>query len=126
MTDPREIASAQQFADWLASSPGGDSIVYHRGFLARDTASGQDAGLMALAHDVWDAAVKGQVYLTQGSLGEGQWAYIATAPAKRTKAPEGFTPDRADSVDHRGEYQKARLARLKSGRKQRFEPIRHA
>jgi|SRR5579864_1392117 len=124
MSEPREIASAQQFADWLASSPGGDSVVYHRGFLARDIP--WDTGLAALAHDVWEAAVKGQVYLTQGSLGEGQWAYIATAPARGTKAPEGLAPDRADSVDHRGEYQKARLARLKRNRKERFEPVRHA
>jgi hypothetical protein len=68
--------------------------------------------LVTLAHAVWEAAVAGRVYLTQGSLGDGSWAYIATAPLKGTKVRERFAPDRPDLVDRRAEYQKARRERL--------------
>jgi hypothetical protein len=112
MNASHEITTSAQFTAWLSSTPGGESVIYHSGFLARDTSDGQDVRLVTLAHAVWEAAVAGRVYLTQGSLGDGSWAYIATAPLKGTKVRERFAPDRPDVVDHRAEYQKARRERL--------------
>lgn len=113
---PREIVTCSQFTDWLSSASGGESVIYHSGFLARDAANG-DLRLESLAYAVWEAAVAGRVYLTQGSLGNGSWAYIATAPLRGTKVRERFAPTPSDAVNRRKreyfrEYVRARRERL--------------
>jgi hypothetical protein len=117
MTDARDISTSTQFAEWLSSASGGERVIYHCGFLARDTASGLDMGLINLSNAVWKAAVEGRVYLTQGNIGEGAWAYIATAAARNEKVVAKLRPGRRDAINHRAEYQKefykARKERLR-------------
>jgi hypothetical protein len=111
---PREITTSAEFTAWLASTPGGDTIIYHTGFLARDTASGQDTALMVLANTVWEAAVAGRVYLTQGKMGDSAWAYMATAPVRGTKVAKGFIPQELESrTGYYAEYYRVRRERLK-------------
>jgi hypothetical protein len=117
MTDARDISTSTEFAEWLSSAAGGERVIYHCGFLVRDMASGLDMGLINLSNAVWKAAVEGRVYLTQGCIGEGAWAYIATAAAQDEKVAAKFRPARRDAIDRRTEYwkefYKARKERLR-------------
>ena len=76
-------------AAWIACAEPGDELVYHRGFLAVDTASVisklSDERRQVLRR-VADAALRaekqGLVHLVQSRLGPDQFAYIAIARPK--------------------------------------------
>lgn len=56
-------------------------MIYHRGFLAMDREVNQV--LHKTARDLYRAARKGKVMLTQRKLGDGDYEYIATFPKKK-------------------------------------------
>ncbi len=85
------------FCAWVALAQPGETLVYHRGFLAVDvmpvfsklTIERQDA-LRDLAAAAWRAADHRLVHLVQARLGVNHFAYIAIArpkPKSQRRAP---------------------------------------
>ena len=71
---------------WIAQAVPGDTLVYHRGFLAVDATSvtsklpsEQKRALRLVASAALRAAEKGLVHLVQARIGPDQFAYIAIA-----------------------------------------------
>jgi hypothetical protein len=76
-------------AAWIACAQPGDELVYHRGFLAVDTASvvskltvERRRILRRVAEAALRAEKQGLVHLVQSRLGPDQFAYIAIARPK--------------------------------------------
>ena len=79
------MITTEQFRDWLASARRGDELEFHRGYLARDRASGwrnplngkERKELGTLADLVWDAAMARLVHPYQRRHGDMDYTYIA-------------------------------------------------
>jgi hypothetical protein len=80
---PHHITAAASFTNWVGTAAAGDSIEYHRGFLAvdRSNASELDRKSRAACDELGDcafrAAAAGQVDLLQRRVGPGSFSYIA-------------------------------------------------
>ena len=78
---------------WIAQAAPGETLVYHRGFLAADAAAvisklppEQQRALRLVASAALRAAEQGLVHLVQARIGPDQFAYIAVARAKPRQA----------------------------------------
>lgn len=74
--------TAPAFDRWIKAAKAGQSVVYHRGFLARDTTDmslprDRRWEIGATAGTAWKAYEAGQVSLVQRHLGGGVYDYIA-------------------------------------------------
>lgn len=74
---------------WIAQAAPGETLVYHRGFLAVDSTSvtsklpsEQKRALRLVASAALRAAEQGLVHLVQARIGPDQFAYIAIARTK--------------------------------------------
>ena len=74
---------------WIAQAEPGETLVYHRGFLAVDATSvisklpaEQQRTLRLVASAALRAAEQGLVHLVQARIGPDQFAYIAVARPK--------------------------------------------
>ena len=74
---------------WIAQAAPGETLVYHRGFLAVDATSvisklpaEQQRTLRLVASAALRAAEQGLVHLVQARIGPDQFAYIAVASPK--------------------------------------------
>jgi hypothetical protein len=81
------------FCAWVAQAAPGETLVYHRGFLAVDATgvvskllSDQQRGLRLVAAAALRAAEQDLVHLVQARIGPDQFAYIAVARRKPRKA----------------------------------------
>jgi len=81
------------FCAWVAQAEPGETLVYHRGFLAVDATgvvskllSDQQRGLRLVAAAALRAAEQDLVHLVQARIGPDQFAYIAVARRKPLKA----------------------------------------
>jgi hypothetical protein len=81
------------FCAWVAQAEPGETLVYHRGFLAVDATgvvskllSDQQRGLRLVAAAALRAAEQDLVHLVQARIGPDQFAYIAVARRKPRKA----------------------------------------
>ena len=88
-TSTDEIA----FCAWVAQAEPGETLVYHRGFLAVDATgvvskllSDQQRGLRLVAAAALRAAEQDLVHLVQARIGPDQFAYIAVARRKPRQA----------------------------------------
>lgn len=86
------LIDAIQFCAWIAQASPGDTIEYHRGFLALDASTdGQtpksDARreLARVARIVWRAAENGLVHLVQSRNGPDDYSYLAIARQRTDK-----------------------------------------
>lgn len=84
ITHVRLAVSENAFVDWLFTPDGGDRIVYHRGFLARDTDKIQGRmqeperlELLQLARRAMSNSDKGVLCLVQKRHGFEDYSYIA-------------------------------------------------
>jgi len=89
------VASTDEiaFCAWVAQAEPGETLVYHRGFLAVDATgvvskllSDQQRALRLVAAAALRAAEQDLVHLVQGRIGPDQFAYIAVARRKPRKA----------------------------------------
>lgn len=78
---------------WIAQAAPGETLVYHRGFLAVDATSvisklpaEQQRALRLVASAALRAAEQGLVHLVQARIGPDQFAYIAIARARPREA----------------------------------------
>ena len=78
---------------WIAQAATGETLVYHRGFLAVDATSvisklpaEQQRTLRLVASAALRAAEQGLVHLVQARIGPDQFAYIAIARARPRQA----------------------------------------
>jgi hypothetical protein len=74
---------------WIAQAAPGETLVYHRGFLALDATSiisklpaEHQRALRLMASAALRAAEQGLVHLVQARIGPDQFAYIAIARAR--------------------------------------------
>jgi hypothetical protein len=81
------------FCAWVAQAEPGQTLVYHRGFLAVDATgvvskllSDQQRALRLVAAAALRAAEQDLVHLVQARIGPDQFAYIAVARRKPRKA----------------------------------------
>jgi len=81
------------FCAWVAQAGPGETLVYHRGFLAVDATgvvskllSDQQRALRLVAAAALRAAEQDLVHLVQARIGPDQFAYIAVARRKARKA----------------------------------------
>ena len=81
------------FCAWVAQAEPGETLVYHRGFLAVDATgvvskllSDQQRALRLVAAAALRAAEQDLVHLVQARIGPDQFAYIAVARRKPRKA----------------------------------------
>ena len=88
------ILTEIELSGWLGQAAPGDSIEYHRGFLAldRSRAGGrlreQDAiELSRVAHHAWQAAELGLVHLVQRRNGPDDYSYLLVARPRPAVAP---------------------------------------
>jgi len=86
------VLDAIQLCAWIAQASPGDTLEYHRGFLALDASiDGQtpksDARreLARAARIAWRAAEKGVVHLVQRRRGPDDFSYIAIARQRTDK-----------------------------------------
>lgn len=78
---------------WIAQAAPGETLVYHRGFLAVDATSvvsklpaEQQRTLRLVASAALRAAEQGLVHLVQARIGPDQFAYIAIARSRPRQA----------------------------------------
>jgi len=83
---------AIDFLGWLGQAQPGDTIEYHRGFLALDTIRDgsrlpekERAELSGVARRAWWASQAGLVHLVQRRHGRDDYSYFAIARAKHTQ-----------------------------------------
>ena len=69
---------------WVGQAHHGDQLIYHRGFLAIDTAAGSQVrtaaerkALRLMADRAWQLAGDGLLHLMQRRDGPGEYTYIA-------------------------------------------------
>jgi hypothetical protein len=81
------------FCAWVAQAEPGETLVYHRGFLAVDATgvvskllSDQQRALRLVASAALRAAEQDLVHLVQARIGPDQFAYIAVARRKPRQA----------------------------------------
>ena len=81
------------FCAWVAQAEPGETLVYHRGFLAVDATgvvskllSDQQRALRLVAAAALRAAEQDLVHLVQARIGPDQFAYIAVARRKPRQA----------------------------------------
>ena len=81
------------FCAWVAQAEPGETLVYHRGFLAVDAvgivsklSSDQQRALRLVAAAALRAAEQDLVHLVQARIGPDQFAYIAVARRKPRQA----------------------------------------
>ena len=77
---------------WIAQAEPGETLVYHRGFLAVDATSvisklpAEQQRALRLVASALRAAEQGLVHLVQARIGPDQFAYIAIARARPRQA----------------------------------------
>jgi len=86
------------FCAWVAQAAPGETLVYHRGFLAVDATgvvskllSDQQRALRLVASAALRAAEQDLVHLVQARIGPDQFAYIAVARRKPRQAGASFS-----------------------------------
>jgi len=86
------VLDAVQFCAWVAQASPGDSLEYHRGFLALNAnidsqtpASDARRELARVARIAWRAAEKGLVHLVQRRNGPDDFSYLAIARPRTDK-----------------------------------------
>ena len=92
---PRLKLSEEDLCDWLGTAFPGDTIEYHRGYLAIDQAAGlsplTDADrrrLSRVARRALIFAEEGQAHLVQRRHGDGDYSYLAIkarTPSRRAR-----------------------------------------
>lgn len=92
---PHRVMDEMEFLGWLGQAEPGESIIYHRGFLALDASSyghtlavSERQALARLAHRAWCLGQQGLVHLVQRRNGPDDFTYLAIARPrpKRTSA----------------------------------------
>lgn len=63
---------------WIKSAPSGQVLIYHRGLLMVDRQSATAPHPYSIiAQVMWQAMLRGQVFLAQRKLREGSYEYLA-------------------------------------------------
>ncbi|HQS18443.1 hypothetical protein [Reyranella sp.] len=86
------LIDAIQFCAWIAQASPGDTLEYHRGFLALDACpddqtprSDERRELARVGHIAWRAAEKRLVHLVQRRNGPDDYSYLAIARQRTDK-----------------------------------------
>ena len=106
--DPLPITE-QHLVQWLAGAAPGEQLVYHRGFLAIDTAvtssqlpPSRRQMLLRVASRVRDMSTRGLVQTVQRRNGDGDFTYLVVA-RKRLAAARRRLDDAMPNLDRRGD-----------------------
>jgi len=99
----------QHLVQWLAGATPGEQLVYHRGFLAIDTAvtssqlpPSRRQMLLRVASRVRDMSTRGLVQTVQRRNGDGDFTYLVVA-RKRLAAARRRLDDAMPNLDRRGD-----------------------